>query len=148
LLAHANLRFRDAVVACSSLAVVGLLVFYAVAAPTAKLRTSFGAIVPRPGTTAIVQGRVLDSDGGGLGGAQVIVVRSGRATGRAVSSDAGTFRIDLRGSCAIYNILLRARALGTDVESATRRHLCPGDALPIDAQVVTQGHFLWVPGPR
>ena len=143
-----DLHIRDVVVAAWSVGVLALLVFYAVAAPTAKLSADFGHVVPRPGNSAIVQGRVLDSGGGGLNGAQVIVSRSGRATERAVSADDGTFRINLRGSCATYEIALRAHASGSNVETATRRQLCPGDALPVDARVVTEGHFLWVPGPR
>jgi hypothetical protein len=142
-----NFSSRDVVVACASVTVVGLLVFYAVAAPTAKLTAAFGPIVPRPGTTAIVQGRVIDTSGGGLGGAQGIVNRQGE-TRRAVSDDAGTFRVDLHGGCGTYSIALRAHVHGDDVATTTRRRLCPGDALPVDARVVTEGHFLWVPGPR
>jgi hypothetical protein len=142
------LRPRDVVVAVSSLGVLALLVLYAVAAPTAKLNASFGAVVPRPGATAVVQGRVLDTDGGGLKGAQIVVRTHGRRAGTARSHDDGAFRIDLRGNCAVYQISIRARAAGSSVDAVTRRHLCPGDALPVDARVVTQGHFLWVPGPR
>jgi hypothetical protein len=147
-LAHRDFTLRDATVAFASVAVIGLLVLYALAGPTAKLDASFGPIVPRPGTSAIVQGRIIDSGGGGLGGAEVIVARSGQATGRTVSNDAGAFRLDLRGGCAVYRISVLAHAEGSDVKSTTRRQLCPGDALPIDARVVTQGHFIWVPGPR
>jgi hypothetical protein len=136
------------VVAASSFGVVGLLVLYAVAAPTAKLDADFGPIVPRPGTTAIVQGRILDTGGGGLAGAHVVASRGGRAVGRGVTNAGGTFRIELRGGCAFYGISVQARAVGSDVETSTRRQLCPGDALPVDARIVTQGHFLWVPGPR
>jgi len=143
-----DFNIRDVVVAASSLGVIALLVFYAVAAPTAKLSADFGHVVPRPGNAAIVQGRVLDSGGGGLDGAQVTVSRSGGPAARTVSANDGTFRINLRGSCATYSIALRAHASGSDVETATRRQLCPGDALPVDARVVTEGHFLWVPGPR
>jgi hypothetical protein len=145
---YLDLNFRDVAVASSSLAVIGLLVLYAAAGPSARLSADFGPVVPRPGTTAIVQGRVLDSGGGGLDGAQVVVDRYGRTAGRAISDDAGTFRIDLRGSCAVYRISVHAHAVGSDVETATHRQLCPGDALPVDARIVTQGHFIWVPGPR
>jgi hypothetical protein len=139
---------RDIVVAVSSLGVVALLVLYAVAAPSAKLTASFGPIVPRPGATAVVQGRVLEADGGGLDGAQIVVRASGRTAVGARSRDDGAFRVDLRGRCAAYEISIRARANGSNVDAATSRQLCPGDALPVDARVVTQGHFLWVPGPR
>ena len=147
MLSRPDFHFRDAAVAASSLGVIALLVFYAVAAPTAKLSADFGHVVPRPGSAAVVQGRVLDSSGGGLDGAQVIVSRSGQAAGHTLSADDGTFRINLRGSCAVYRIALHARASGSDVETATRRQLCPGDALPVDARVVTEGHFLWGPWP-
>jgi hypothetical protein len=65
-----------------------------------------------------------------------------------VSDDAGAFRVYLLGGCAVYGISIRAHAVGATVETATRRQLCPGDALPVDVRVVTQGHFIWVPGPR
>lgn len=141
-------HIRDVFVAGASAGVVGLLVLYAVAAPTAALRTDIGPVVPRPGSTAVVQGRVLAPDGGGLRGARIEVRRTGRTAGTAVSDDAGAFRVSLAGSCAVYDISLRARTQGSTVTAATRRQLCPGDALPVDARVVTQGHFLWVPGPR
>jgi hypothetical protein len=140
--------FRDIVVASSSLGVVGLLVLYALAGPTAKLAADVGPVVPRPGSTAVVLGRVLEADGGGLDGAQIVVRRSGRPAGTAVSDDAGAFRVELRGSCASYRIAIRARALGSNVKAVAQRQLCPGDALPVDVRVVTQGHFIWVPGPR
>jgi hypothetical protein len=140
--------FRDVVVAFSSIGVLVLLVVYALAAPSATLRAEIGSVVPRPGSTAVVQGRVLTSDGGGLAGARVVVSRAGRAVGSGASDDAGAFRVALRGSCAAYRISIQARAVGSNVETVARRRLCPGDALPVDARVVTQGHFLWVPGPR
>ena len=139
---------RDVVVAFWSLAVVGLLVLYALAGPTPKLNADFGPVVPRPGATAVVQGRVLESDGGGLDGAQIVVRRSGRPVGTAVSDNAGAFRVDLRGGCGVYGISIRAHALGSAISTATRKQLCPGDALPVDVRVITQGHFIWVPGPR
>lgn len=139
---------RDIVVAAASLGVVALLIFYAVAAPSAKLTASFGPVVPRPGANAVVEGRVLEADGGGLQGAQIVVREGGRPVGNARSRDDGAFRVDLRGSCAAYDIAIRARTSGSNVDAGTRRELCPGDALPVDARVVTEGHFLWVPGPR
>jgi hypothetical protein len=143
-----DFSIRDAGVAFASFAVIGLLVLYALAGPTAKLSADFGPVVPRPGTTAIVQGRILNSSGGGLDGARVLVARRGEAVGRAITDGAGTFRIDVRGSCGVYRILVRAHAAGSDVDTAARRQLCPGDALPVDAQIETQGHFIWIPGPR
>ena len=141
-------RIRDVLVAGASIGVVGLLVLYAVAAPTAALRTDVGPVVPRPGSTAVVQGRVIGADGSGFRGARIEVRRTGRLAGTAVSDGAGVFRVSLAGSCGVYDISLRARTQGSTVKAATRRQLCPGDALPVDARVVTQGHFLWVPGPR
>ena len=132
----------------SSLGVVALLIFYAVAAPSAKLTASFGPVVPRPGANAVVEGRVLEADGGGLQGAQIVVREGGRPVGNGRSRDSGAFRIDLPGGCASYDISIRARASGSGVDAATQRRLCPGDALAVDARVVTEGHFLWVPGPR
>jgi hypothetical protein len=129
--------------------VLALLVLYAVAAPTASMRATVGQVVPRPGTAAVVLGRVLNSSGGGLKGARVEVRRTGRDAGTfAMSNAAGAFRVQLPGGCAVYEISVRARAAGSTVATTARRRLCPGDALPIDARVVTQGHFLWVPGPR
>lgn len=127
---------------------VALLVAYALAGPTAELTASVGPAVPRPGTTASVLGRVLDVNGGGLEGARIEVRRAGRLAAAGVSNDAGTFRVELRGSCSAYAISVQAHANGSSVGTDARRRLCPGDALPIDARVVTHGHFLWVPGPR
>jgi hypothetical protein len=140
--------FRDIAVALASAGVVALLVGYVVAGPSAKLTASVRAAVPRPGTSAFVLGRILEADGSGLEGANIEVRRSGRLAGRTVSDDAGAFQVELRGGCSAYVISLRARAQGSNVETVARRRLCPGDALPIDARVVTKGHFLWVPGPR
>ena len=121
---------------------------YAVAAPSAKLTASVGPVVPRPGTVAVVQGRVLNASGGGLGGAEIVVRAHGHRLATARSHDDGTFQIDLDGRCTPYDVSIRAHASGADVRTATNRRLCPGDALPVDARVVTEGHFLWVPGPR
>jgi hypothetical protein len=139
---------RNATVALASAAVVAFLVFYAVAAPSARLSADIGPVVPRPGSTAVVQGRVINPDGGGVKGAHVAVRRAGRAVATGVSNDAGAFRVEVAGSCAVYDISVRARALGSTVTAGARRQLCPGDALPVDVRVVTQGHFLWIPGPR
>ena len=141
-------RVRDVTVALVSAGVLALLVLYAVAAPSVSLKANVGPVVPRPGPASVV-GRVLNSSGGGLKAARVEVRRAGRDTGTfATSNAAGAFRVQLAGSCAVYDISVRARAEGSTVTSTARRRLCPGDALPIDARVVTQGHFLWVPGPR
>ena len=109
---------------------------------------SVGSAVPSPGTKALVLGRILEADGGGLKGARVEVRRGGRLAGTTTSDAAGTFRVALRGGCARYAIALRAHAEGATVTTDSHQRLCPGDALPIDARVVTQGHYLWVPGPR
>ena len=141
-------RVRDGTVAFASAGVLGLLVLYAVAAPSVSLAAEVGPVVPRPGP-ASVAGRVLNASGGGLKGAHIEVRRAGRDAGTfGLSNAAGSFRVELPGSCAVYVISVRARAEGATVATTARRRLCPGDALPIDARVVTQGHFLWVPGPR
>jgi hypothetical protein len=140
--------FRDVTVALASALVVALLVAYVVAGPSAELTASVGVAVPRPGTSAFVIGRVLQADGSGLEGARIEVRRSGQLAGTTVSDDAGAFQVEMRGGCSAYVISLRAKALGSTVETVSRHRLCPGDALPVDARVVTQGHFLWVPGPR
>jgi hypothetical protein len=95
-----------------------------------------------------VEGRVLTAGGGGLEGAEVAVLRAGGDRQTASSGPDGTFRVFLSGGCSTYTVLLRARASGDAVETASRARLCPGDSLPVDARVVTYGHFLWVPGPR
>jgi hypothetical protein len=141
-------RVRDVGVALVSASVVVLLIGYALAGPSAKLTASVGPVVPRPGTSAFVLGRVLQVDGSGLEGARVEVRSAGRLAGTSVSDRAGSFRVQLHGRCTAYAISLRAEALGATVQTSSRRRLCPGDALPIDAHVVTQGHYLWVPGPR
>jgi hypothetical protein len=135
-------------VACASVLVVALLAAYAVAAPTPELTASVGPVVPQPGASAVVQGRVLEPDGSALDGVRVDVLQAGRIAASAVTGDSGTFRLDLRGRCASYRISLQARVQGSPVETAAQRRLCPGDALPVDARVITHGHFLWVPGPR
>ena len=140
-------RLRDAWVALMSALVLALLVAFVVAAPTAELTASVGQPVPRPGPTAVVQGRVLEADGGGLEGAQ-IEVRGGGKQAADVSADDGRFRVELRGSCTSYLISLQADAAGSPVETESERRICPGDAVPVVARVVTHGHFIWVPGPR
>ena len=139
---------RDLTVASASALVVALLVGYALAGPTPELTAAVGPPVPQPGTKAIVQGRVLEADGSALDGARVEVLRSGRIAASAITGEAGTFRLALPGSCGSYRIVLEARTQDYYVETASHRRLCPGDALPVDARVVTQGHFIWVPGPR
>ncbi len=139
---------RDVAVALGSALVVAILVAFALAGPSAKLTVAVGPAVPRPATSAFVLGRILQVDGSGLEGATIEVRRSGRLAGKTLSDDAGAFRVALRGGCSVYAISLHAKAQGSTVGTVSRRRLCPGDALPIDARVVTQGHFLWVPGPR
>jgi hypothetical protein len=127
---------------------VVVLVAYALASPSIALTAAVGPVVPRPGTSAFVLGRVVAADGSALQGATVEVRREGRLVGKALSDDAGEFRVRLRGPCTGYAISVRAESQGSTVATSSRRRLCPGDALPIDARVLTYGHFLWVPGPR
>ena len=136
------------VVAVASAGVLALLVLYAIAAPSVSMTASAGQVVPLPGRTAVVVGRVLSSGGGGLKGARVDVrAADGRRATGASSSD-GAFRVALPGRCAFYTVSIRAAAQGATVAATVRHRLCAGDALPVDARVVTQGQFLWVPGPR
>jgi hypothetical protein len=128
--------------------VLGLLVLYAIAAPSVSLSASAGSVVPLSGPDAVVLGRVLASGGGGLEGARIDVRTAGRTVRSGASNSAGAFRIALPGRCAFYTVSIHAPAQGSTVAGSVRHRLCPGDALPIDAHVVTQGQFLWVPGPR
>jgi hypothetical protein len=98
--------------------------------------------------TATVEGRVLGPSGDGLEGAEVIVRRAGMTPVRALADSSGAFRVALRGRCASYLVSLSAKSQGDTVDTSARHRLCPGDSLPVDARVVTQGNFLWVPGPR
>ena len=139
---------RDLFVASTSVAVLLFLVAFAIAGPSAELETSVGPVVPRPGSSAVVAGRVVAADGAGLEGAEIVVKRSTRVLASARSDSSGAFRLELAGRCSMYAISLQARTLGEVVGTTSRRRLCPGDSLPVDARVVTQGHFLWVPGPR
>ena len=135
-------------VASVSVGVVALLVFFVLASPSSKLTAKVGPVLPRPGDRAVVEGRVLTASGGGLEGAQVAVRRTGGKRAVASSGPDGTFRVFLSGGCSMYTVLVRAEASGDDVETTSRARLCPGDSLPVDARVVTYGHYLWVPGPR
>lgn len=139
---------RNATVALASCGVVALLVFYALAAPTVSLSARVSAVVPVPGQTALVVGRVIGSDGNGVKGARVEARQIGRRTVEGKSDATGAFRVSLPGRCAVYNVSIYAPAQGSTVATRVQHRLCPGDALPIDARVVTQGQFLWVPGPR
>ena len=141
-------RARDAFVASMSALVIAFLVFFAFAAPTSRLTASVGPVVPRPGVDAVVEGRVREAGGEGLEGARIEVRENGRSAGAAVSDQAGVFRIELDGGCAAYVISVTAETEGSRVVSESTRRLCPGDALPVEARVITHGHFLWVPGPR
>jgi hypothetical protein len=141
-------HLRDAGVALASLIAISLLVLYALAGPSAKLTASVGPVVPRPGIIAVVQGRVTKADGGALQGARVEVRQKGERIATAFSDDSGEFQIALAGPCARYEVSLQAKTEGSTVDTDSRRRLCPGDTLPIDARVITQGHFIWVPGPR
>jgi hypothetical protein len=139
---------RNAAVALVSVGVVAFLVAYALAAPTPDLRLTVSPVVPQPGATAVIQGRVLEPDADGLDGVRIEVRRRGAVSGSGISDGAGRFRVDLRGACGVYDVALKANWQGATLEQRARRRLCPGDALPLDARVVTQGHYLWVPGPR
>jgi hypothetical protein len=139
---------RDATVALFSIGVIALLVLYAIAAPSVSMSAGVEQVVPLPGRTAVVVGRVLTSGGSGLKGARISVRSADGVKRTATSNAAGAFRVALPGRCSLYAVTIRASADGSNVSAAVRHRLCPGDALPVDARVVTQGQFLWVPGPR
>jgi hypothetical protein len=139
---------RDTTVAVASAGVLALLVLYAIAAPSVSMSASAGTIVPLPGSNAVVLGRVLSSTGNGVKGAHVVVRRPGHRAVVGTSNAAGAFRVALPGRCSAYTVSIKASVQGSNVAATVRHHLCPGDALPVDAHVTTQGQFLWVPGPR
>ena len=139
---------RNIAVASASVLVLALLTGYALAGPTPELTLTVGPIVPQPGETAVVQGRFLEPDDGGLSGMRVLVRRGRAIAAESVSDRNGRFRVELRGSCGVYRVTLRATWQGSSLAGGTQRRLCPGDALPLDGRVITQGHILWVPGPR
>jgi hypothetical protein len=141
-------RLRNATVALASAGVVAFLIAYALAAPTPELELEVGHVVPRPGATAVVEGRVVEPDASGLRGSRIEVRRGGGVSGVAVSDAAGRFRVPLADTCGTYDVVLRTTWQGSELERRARRRLCPGDSLPLEARVVTQGHYLWVPGPR
>lgn len=138
---------RNAAVALASVGVLALLVAYALAAPTPELELTVGEVVPQPGTTAVVQGRTLQPDASALRGVRV-EVRRGATTAVDVSDASGRFRVDLAAGCGVYELTLAVEWKGSELERRAWRRLCPGDSLPLEANVITQGHFLWVPGPR
>ncbi len=139
---------RDVVVASSSAAVLVFLVLFAVAGPSSELSANVGPVVPRPGDAVMVEGRVTGPAGDGLEGAEIEVRGPGMAPVRRLADASGAFRVALEGSCRTYVVALSAESGGDTVETTSRHRLCPGDSLPVDARVVSQGHFLWIPGPR
>jgi hypothetical protein len=139
---------RNVVVASASVLVLALLAGYALAGPTPELSLTVGPVVPQPGATAVVQGRFLEPDDGGLSGVRVLVRRGRAPAGESVTSGNGRFRVELRGGCGVYRVSVEATWQGSKLDGGTQRRLCPGDALPLDGRVITQGHVLWVPGPR
>jgi len=115
------------------------------------MSASFGPVVPRQSPNPVVLGRVLGAGGGGLKGALISVGRAGeeRPVATATSDASGTFLVQLPGRCGLYDVSIVAHSDGATVRTHDRRRrLCPGDALPVDARVKAEGHFLWVPGPR
>ncbi len=139
---------RNAFVASVSVGVLAVLVLFVFASPSSKLTAKVGPVLPRPGDQAVVEGRILTAKGSGLEGARVAVLGPGGERETASSGPDGAFRVFLGGGCSMYTVLVRAEASGDDVETTSRARLCPGDSLPVDARVVTYGHYLWVPGPR
>ena len=90
-----------------SVGVIAFLIAYALAAPTPDLRLEVGHVVPQPGATAVVEGRVIEPDTSGLGGSRIEVRRRGGASGTDICDADGRFRVDLAGSCGTYEVVLR-----------------------------------------
>jgi hypothetical protein len=137
--------FRDCAVALASAAVVAFLVGYALTTPRFTLRTTVSGVEHHPGSAAIVQGRVLEADGDGVGDAEVRVRRARGVSRVTRTGEEGRFRVDLGGSCAASRIEVSVRTEAKIVRSTLRRQLCPGDAVEVDARLVTRGHLIWVP---
>jgi hypothetical protein len=94
----------------------------------------------------VLHGRILESNGGGLENA-ALEVSGPTGTRIARAGKQGFFRLDLLGSCSTYRIALRARSHGRALATRLARRLCPGEELEVDARVVVDGHFIWMPTP-
>ena len=135
---------RDFATAVVSIAVVAFLVAYALTKPSVTLAAAAN-VEEHAGNDAVVAGRVLDSDGDGLAGAEVRAARPGGTALSARSGERGYFRLELPGACAVYDVDFAAAAHGSQLRKSLRQRLCPGDALEVDARIVADGQLLWMP---
>lgn len=136
---------RNGAVALGSIGVVAFLIAYALSTPTVRVEAAVAAVSEHAGRNGVVHGRVLEAAGDPLEGAEVRLVGPGRVSRVARTGGRGYFRLDVQGSCAAYRIVFRVRGEGGPSEETIPRELCPGDAVEIDARVVTEGQFVWVP---
>jgi hypothetical protein len=144
--ADVSRRLRDVGVFVSSLAVVALLVLYAVAGGGIRLAAVADRVVVQGSSAGVVvSGRVLDQNGNGVDHAIVLASAAGRPTMQAISSRGGLFRVGLSGACARYEVSLIARLQARTLQARLHRTLCPGELLRVRARVVSSGQFLWMP---
>lgn len=138
-------RARDCAVALASAAVVAFLVAYALTSPSFRLEAAVAGIEGHAGRQAVVHGRVLEANGEAIADAEVRVHRPGAKDQIGRSGARGYFRLDLRGSCARYAIVLLVRAEKRLLQKALNRDVCPGQAVELQARVVADGQFVWMP---
>lgn len=137
---------RDCVVALGSVAVIAFLVAYALSSPTARVEAAVAGVTEHAGRNGIVHGRVLEATGDPVEDAEVRLVRVGGRETATRTGERGYFRADVTGSCAAYRIVFRLDAdRGTSAETGVAREICPGDAVEVEARVVTDGQLVWVP---
>ena len=136
---------RNAFVAAISAAVVVFLVLYALSRPEVKLRAFAGNLEPRPGSTALVHGRVVEADGDGVSDARLEVAAPGGREQTARSGERGFFSLEVSGTCDTYTFELAARAGGRWLHRRLAHRLCPGQSLELLGRVVATGNFVWVP---
>ena len=119
---------------------------YALSGPGLKLAAAAADVHAHGGRQAVIHGRIVESNGGGLANA-ALEVRGPAGTRIARAGRQGFFRVDLLGSCATYRIALRAKSHGRELGTRLARRLCPGEELEVEARVVVDGHFIWMPTP-
>ena len=136
---------RDGAVALGSVGVVVFLIAYALSTPSVRVEAAVAAVSEHAGRDGVVHGRVLEAAGDPVEDAEVRLVRAGGAIRATHTGERGYFRLDVTGSCASYRIVFRVRGESERTEKELARELCPGDAVEIEARVVTDGQFIWVP---
>ena len=131
-------------VVLASAAVVAFLVAYAVTSPSFRLDAAVAGVEEHEGRQAVVHGRVLEADGEGVADAEVRARRLG-ASAVEHSGERGYFRLDLVGPCARYEIVLLVPAEKRLLRKTLNRDVCPGQAIELEARVVADGQFVWIP---